>query len=165
MSSLSDLKGKRFGRLEVISYVGADSRGRSKWLCKCDCGKEITARVDSLKRGDTKSCGCYHAEEVAKYSRTHGLSRNRLYSVWSNMKNRCMCPTSRRFKDYGGRGISVCQEWTNSFLSFYEWAMESGYRQGLTIDRIDVDGNYEPSNCRWITNEEQQRNKRKHPWR
>lgn len=150
MRKLVDLTGKKFGRLTVIE------RSESKWLCKCDCGNTKLVNGGHLVSGDTKSCGCLRNEQRIK----HGMRNTRLYSVWHGMKERCYNTKHKHFKDYGGRGITICDKWKNDFNAFAQWALSHGYADNLTIDRIDVNGNYEPSNCRFITNAEQQKNKR-----
>ena len=154
------IEGKRFGRLAVIENKIINHRGYS--ICKCDCGKIATIRNDALKSGVTKSCGCI-TKEIAKSGknrRKHGLHNTRLHRIWGAMKTRCCNENFKRFSDYGGRGITVCDEWKNDFMSFYKWSIENGYSDKLTIDRINVNGNYEPSNCRWATVAEQNKNKR-----
>lgn len=159
MQKSEDLTGKRFGKLTVISK--AENIGDSvSWNCICDCGKTKVIRGYSLKNGDTKSCGCLHNEIVKQKLNIHGSSNNRLYRIWRCMKNRCERQNDVGYKLYGGRGISVCKEWSESFILFSNWAILNGYQNDLTIDRINVNGNYEPSNCRWITIKEQQNNKR-----
>ena len=159
MSGLIDLTGQRFGRLTVVSR--AENRGnQTRWLCKCDCGNEKIIAGNALKSGVTLSCGCYHKEVTGKIRRTHGGTGTRLHSIWQNMKARCYRESAREYENYGGRGITICDEWRNDYKAFHDWAVENGYADNLTIDRKNVNGNYEPSNCRWITNEEQQRNKR-----
>lgn len=158
MSNVDDLIGQRFGRLTVIQKA---SEGRKRYLCKCDCGNSITLVPCRLRK--YKSCGCYEKENmkiISKSALTHGKTNTRLYGIWCRMKDRCNNPNLEHYDCYGGRGIKVCDEWQHSFESFYEWAMSSGYRNDLSIDRIDVNGDYEPSNCRWATLTEQQRNKR-----
>lgn len=153
MSKFIDLTGMKFGRYTVISRNGSDSNGSAMWKCKCDCGNIRTVRGYILKKGQATSCGCVRNTHIS-------ISNKRLYGIWSNIKQRCTNSKSESYKDYGGRGISICEEWKNSSKKFVEWSLKNGYRDDLTIDRIDVNGNYEPSNCRWITNKEQQYNKR-----
>ncbi len=154
-----DLTGRRYGRLVVIGR--SKERGNCnqvRWDCICDCGNTHSASTQSLSGGHTKSCGCFNRERHTK----HGESRsdNKLYRAWSRIRERCNSPSYYHFKDYGGRGIKVCDEWEESYQAFRDWAVANGYKEGLSIDRIDVNGNYEPSNCRWVTLAEQQRNKR-----
>ena len=154
MSKLIDLKGVRFAHLVVTERSGADKHGHVMWLCQCDCGKQKVVKGHKLLSGDYKSCGCMHH----KYG--HGQSDSRLYHIWRTMKARCVDTNSHKYHAYGGRGITICYEWLNSFESFYDWAMANGYREDLSIDRIDNDDNYEPSNCRWESAKEQANNTR-----
>lgn len=151
--------GQKFGRLTVVSFHYIKNK-RDFYLCKCDCGREKTVCKTELKRGKVKSCGCLKAEYVSKAVSKHKMSHSRIYRTWTNMKARCYERKLSGYKDYGGRGITVCDEWKNNFMAFYNWAMANWYKDNLTIDRINVNGNYEPSNCRWATQAEQNRNKR-----
>lgn len=158
---VEDITGLKFGRLTVLEKVGKQNKHhRSHWICKCDCGKIIEAREDSLRNGHTTSCGCYNRERVSQTASTHRLTNSRLYSIWENIVDRIENPNCKGYKYYGGRGIAICKEWRNDFKTFYDWSMSNGYQDNLTIDRINVDGNYEPSNCRWVTWEIQNSNKR-----
>ena len=164
MAVFKDLTGKNFGRLEVLKLsreVKSGKRYRKYWLCKCECGNEKEIRTDSLTSGSVKSCGCLKEEQnkvnlIKNHS--HKQSGKRLYYIWQGMKQRCFDVNNDRYLRYGGRGITVCEEWLTS-NNFFNWALLNGYEENLTIDRIDNDGNYEPSNCKWSTIKEQCNNR------
>lgn len=152
-----DLIGQRFGRLVVISIGEPTPGGNTRWECKCDCGNTALVTGTNLKNGMTKSCGCIRKEISSAVHKTHGEKHSKLYGIWSAMKARCKNPNVYAYNRYGGRGISVCDEW-QSFQNFMEWSISNGYKEGLSLDRIDNNGNYEPSNCRWATKEQQSEN-------
>lgn len=153
-------EGDIFYYLTVIKRVENAKNGHTRWLCRCKCGKETVVMSTHLTSGKIKSCGCWWQERKKDYCKTHGYSnKEKLYGVWKGIKNRCYTQSHIGYKNYGGRGVIVCDEWKNDYLCFRKWALQNGYKEGLTIDRIDVNGNYEPSNCRWITRKEQSYNK------
>lgn len=160
MSKLIDLTGKTFGRWTVLYRDGTDKRGSVMWRCRCECGTEATVRGSSLTSGNSKSCGCYNHDSKVANATKHGQSQSRLYGIWEGMKSRCYDCNWHVYPYYGGRGITVCDEWRTSFQSFLEWANTHGYTDDLTIERVDVNGNYEPSNCIWIPKDQQMQNRR-----
>lgn len=164
-----NLLGQKFGRLMPIEFGGfrerSNGRNRTIWICKCDCGKTINVESSHLLSGHTTSCGCGLKEKIrgkGNHNYVNGLSTTRLARAYYNMKNRCYNPKVNSYHLYGGRGITVCNEWLGKygFKNFCDWAIANGYAETLTLDRIDSDGKYEPSNCRWATIEQQANNKR-----
>ena len=157
---VTDLAGHRFGYLTVIKRIGS-RWGHSLWECKCDCGESCKRTPNQLTQNDKVSCGCMTKNSQHFANFRHGGTGTRLYRIWKAMKTRCTNPNVPYFQYYGGKGIAVCEEWQNDFQSFFGWSMANGYSDGLTIDRINGDGDYSPENCRWVTMTVQNRNKKK----
>lgn len=167
------IAGNKYGKLTVLKRVEnailPSGKQVTRYLCRCDCGNEKVVRKCHLVSGATISCGCAQKEKAKSLNRKHGYSnKERLYRVWLNIKDRCGNPNNNHYESYGGRGIAICDEWKNDYESFRKWCLLNGYvedikpnnRNNLTIDRIDVNGNYEPNNCRFVTNQENCLNKR-----
>lgn len=154
-----DLTGDRYGTLTVIKQ--SENKGKKKmWLCRCDCGNEVIVSGGNLRNGHTQHCLECGYKLMGTSRTTHGKSKHPLFGVWADIIARCEDEKEKAYKDYGGRGISICEEWRKDFQKFYDWSMENGYKKGLQIDRINNDGNYEPSNCRWVTRIVNANNKR-----
>ena len=163
---LIDLTGQKFHRLTVLRRSENNtSQGKPKWICRCDCGNIVEVGGYELKSGNTKSCGCWNRESTHDRFYKHGMKKSRLYYVWNSMKDRCYNPNNKRYKDYGGRGIRVCDEWLHDFVAFRDWAFKTGYDENApfrqcTLDRANNDEGYFPFNCVWSTIAQQNRNKR-----
>lgn len=158
MGKFEDLTGRRFGRLTVLGQCGRNPSNKILWSCACDCGGQTKTTTQKLKSGASRSCGCYNRDRVREYFTTHGGRHTRLFSIWSSMKTRCYNPKSKSYRYYGEKGVSICPEWLHDFGAFQKWAIANGYQDDLTIDRINVDGDYCPENCRWATWHEQRMN-------
>lgn len=169
MGKFVDLTGKRFGNISVIkrdgSYTMFNGRHIPKWLCKCEyCGKLFNSRGYPITSLAQKSCGCQRVVTMRKIHKFHGLGATRISYIWRDMRKRCYNPKTKSYKNYGGRGIRMADEWLGDagFINFYNWAMENGYNDNLTIDRINNNDHYKPDNCRWVTKFENENNRRNH---
>lgn len=170
MLNVEQYIGKTFGKLKIVSleYKKQKYNKNNKkdgflyyFNCVCTCGKNVIVNLHDLTSKHTQSCGCFQKEQTSNKNKVHGLTHSRLHNIWVSLKQRCYNINNQAYKNYGGRGIAVCNEWKNDFITFYNWAINNGYKEDLTIDRIDVNSNYYPENCRWITKAEQNRNYRR----
>ena len=164
-----DLTNRKFGRLTVLGLHhkqqkykpnGKPNGHRIYYECLCDCGQTCIVLADHLVRHKIMSCGCLQKERAKLLNTKHGLRNTRLFRIWAGMVSRCTNPNHKKYGLWGGRGILLCKEWREDFVNFYNWSMNNGYKDNLSIDRIDVNGNYEPNNCRWATAKQQARNAR-----
>lgn len=164
MSKLIDLTGKKFGRLTVLSFhhnkTYKNGQIKKYWLCKCECGNFKIIAGAELRNGNIRSCGCLHKEMISNLNKKHNKAGTRLYSIWQGMKTRCLNKKVNSYKNYGDRNITICNEWFD-FENFYNWAMNNGYKDNLTLDRIDNNNGYNPKNCKWRTYKQQANNTRK----
>ena len=154
-----DMTGMKIGRLTVISRADNTNQNKAQWLCVCDCGNKVIVSRRHLKDFSTVSCGCYRSELAKENNSTHKMKGTRIYRIWSGIKDRCCNQNSKYWYRYGARGITVCDEWKNSFEQFYQWSLDNGYRDNLTLDRIDNNKGYYTDNCRWATYKEQENNR------
>ena len=161
MPKYIDIVGNKYGRLQVVSFAYM-VKHVAHFNCICDCGKETIKAGWSMRNGTTKSCGCYAKERARDANMSHGYTYTRLYEKYGHMKSRCYNENDSQYKNYGGKGVVLCDEWKDSFENFKDWALSSGYKEGLSIDRIDSDKNYEPSNCQWLTLGENSRKMSEH---
>lgn len=165
MKKLEIKNGEKFGKLEIIEEVSSiisSNKPRRVFKCMCECGNTIDVQLSSLRTGHTTSCGCYQKQKAKEGQLKHGLADNHpLYVTWKNIKKRCYYKSAPQFKDYGGRGITMDELWKNDFQEFYNWAINNNWNENLTIDRVDVDGNYVEENCRWVDMKTQANNTRK----
>ena len=164
MANKINMIGKKFGRLTVIEELRERNKyGKIVYKCQCECGNIVDVVGNQLRAGQTKSCGCLQKEKASKQGKAnakHHQAHTRLYHIYQGMKQRCYNKNALDFANYGGRGVKICDEWLNNPTTFFEWAIDNGYQDNLTIDRIDVNKSYAPCNCKWATRKQQTRNRR-----